>query len=230
MAQEYHDSAEFDDSILFMNPAKLDAKQRQIHEQALEKQKEKERLDLARETRIADAVQEGNDELVYEILNQGLLPNVLWITPDPELIQFIVDQTISNGCNLISSIGAGTGLLEWLIQKYCQRNSTHISVVAYEVEGSRTQTSKFVQLEFIDPSKTPVVPTNSALFICYGHRSTAFFSYLKKYSGRCVIIVGTDDDVGYSPRPSLDLDSPWTKSYSTFRHGVCVSVYTRLLH
>ncbi|XP_057367166.1 uncharacterized protein LOC130688208 [Daphnia carinata] len=119
---------------------------------------------------------------------------LLWFQPDLDGVDFLVKSLTTIGVKGISSIGCGTGLLEWIIN-----SSTSLPVIGYEIDQgwweSRFSPPKFWnEIECIDPAIVPRLNPQFALLFCYFNNLKAFEAYLESYTGDCVILIGPDEN------------------------------------
>ena len=160
------------------------------------KQKEQKRLDVEQ---IRKWVRDDNYTNILDYYKgaKSILPELLWIIPTENLINFIHNEVkLFNASGLIS-VGAGTGLFEWLIQKI-----TGLRVISYESHKSKTQIDNF-GLTFIEDIPECNLPSDHIMMICYGHNSYDYNYYFNTYKGPCIIIIG---ESGCSPSINSEIE------------------------
>ncbi|XP_015586654.1 uncharacterized protein LOC107263687 [Cephus cinctus] len=135
---------------------------------------------------------------------------LLWVWPSLDDLQWIKD--IIDGLQLhgIISIGCGSGLLEWLIQKH-----SGIDVVGIEVDHAwwtcgYSPPLFLKKVIFIDEDNNNVeIPKSHALLFCYFNNAPAFLNYIMNYSGSTVLVIGPGEGRGSHTDPT-----PFDKKFS----------------
>ncbi|XP_012266387.2 uncharacterized protein LOC105692052 [Athalia rosae] len=127
---------------------------------------------------------------------------LLWVWPSLEDLDWLKHIISERNVREIVSIGCGSGLLEWLIQKYLG-----IVVVGVEVDRkwwcSGYSPPLFLKnVHFIDEedSRFEILPSQAILF-CYFNNGSAFLNYVKQYTGRTVIVIGPGEGRGSCTDP-----------------------------
>ncbi|XP_038221630.1 uncharacterized protein LOC119839438 [Zerene cesonia] len=142
---------------------------------------------------------------------------LLWVYPSEENFEFIKCKLLELNCSKILSVGCGSGLLEWMIDR-----ATGISVSGIEVDGTwwkcRYAPPTFIDLLITSPVLEKDTNTiealkncyNTALLFCYFNDGYAFSNYLEHFSGNVLIIIGPDKDgVHTNPKPFEDINDEW---------------------
>ncbi|XP_022113414.2 uncharacterized protein LOC110992058 [Pieris rapae] len=139
-----------------------------------------------------------------------------WVFPSEDNLQFINRNLAKLKCDQVLSIGCGSGLLEWILNQ-----ATGIPVRGIEVDGTWWK-SKYAPATFIDflitspalDKETINILSNSdstAILFCYFNDGDAFRDYLKYFSGRVLIIIGSNKHgVHTNPQPFVDVGPEWT--------------------
>ncbi|KAI9563188.1 hypothetical protein GHT06_010646 [Daphnia sinensis] len=144
--------------------------------------------------KIKELYQSGDWRGIVQLFENGFCDEkLLWFQPDLDGIDFLEKSLATLGVKGISSIGCGTGLLEWIIN-----SSTGLPVKGYEIDQdwweSRYSPPKFWNaIECINPATIPQLNPQFALLFCYFNNSKAFEAYLDSFTGDCVILVGPDE-------------------------------------
>lgn len=133
----------------------------------------------------------------------------LWAWPSLSCLYSIKAILQENGISSILSIGCGSGLLEWIINK-----STGIQVAGLELDhtwwSSVYSPKTFIDLKFIDSAISPEFlckcmkdtnPEDFALLFCYFNNRTAFLEYMRAFKGSMVIIIGPQEGAGIVTDP-----------------------------
>ncbi|XP_050349466.1 uncharacterized protein LOC126772910 [Nymphalis io] len=141
---------------------------------------------------------------------------VLWVFPTEENLEFIANCMAELKCEMILSIGCGSGLLEWMITA-----ATGYHVSGIEVDGAWWQCKyappTFIPLRFtgqkLDQATITVLESSSqiALLFCYFNNGLAFKEYVDNFGGKVLIIIGPGDGKGVhtDPRPFGDVPEEW---------------------
>lgn len=145
----------------------------------------------------------------YELAEKS---KFLWAWPTIDCLEFLKIVLMKNNICEILSIGCGSGLLEWIINK-----STGLCVSGVELDNSWWRSAyspaTFVKLNFVNGRPTQKFLMNStqstsclkqvALLFCYFNNREAFLDYVEAFSGDVVIIVGPGEGCGVvtDPRP-----------------------------
>ncbi|XP_018025645.1 uncharacterized protein LOC108681158 [Hyalella azteca] len=130
-------------------------------------------------------------------------PLLLWVCPTQDLLDRIAFHVSSIGLEALTSVGSGTGLLEWLLHK-----SSGLDVTSLEVNRSWWQSKyappRFMSHVYVDELQpndtgedneiqpTYAVPSSHALMTCYFNNIQAFRRYLEMYSGPLLLIIGSE--------------------------------------
>lgn len=165
----------------------------------------------------------------------------LWAWPSIECLEWLKRCLTHQHIRRVLSIGCGSGLLEWLIEK-----STAVPVTGLELDKSWWQSAyspkTFVELRFTDSELTSAFLADCAsaaseefaLLFCYFNSRDAFLQYMRCYGGNCVIIVGpmSERHVVTDPNPLSPRfeDDDWTL-FDCYQFNDmlenCMSVYVR---
>ncbi|CAH0747326.1 unnamed protein product [Bemisia tabaci] len=168
--------------------------------------------------------------LCHPSLKDSLL---MWVEPQLEDLVFLRKITEATESTRIVSVGAGCGLLEWLLKA-----AVGVEVIGLEID------SKWWRSPYSPPSFIPLVfpederffdlaeDENSALMFCYFNNGPAFNEYLNRYKGNCVIIIGSErHGVHTDPKPfDLQNSSSGWSLYSSKKISLSndiMVVYTR---
>uniref|UniRef100_A0A0G4GZL9 Uncharacterized protein n=1 Tax=Chromera velia CCMP2878 TaxID=1169474 RepID=A0A0G4GZL9_9ALVE len=92
---------------------------------------------------------EGKIEPIISVFHTIPIDNIsgiCWIAPSFELLDMIGQGVREAGCKKIVSVGAGSGLLEWMINQH-----TGIPVVALECKNTRLMNNQFYPLTWMPP-------------------------------------------------------------------------------
>uniref|UniRef100_T1HMZ2 Uncharacterized protein n=2 Tax=Rhodnius prolixus TaxID=13249 RepID=T1HMZ2_RHOPR len=126
------------------------------------------------------------------LVNNASASNLLlWPKPQVKDLKFIHKNLKSLGINKLTSIGCGTGLLEWLLTAV-----TGIQVISIEVDkiywSTKSRRYNFCELTFPDNEHFNECVTfpKYALLFCYFNNGKAFLEYLANYKGNVLIIIG----------------------------------------
>lgn len=165
----------------------------------------------------------------------------LWAWPSIECLHWLKRCLKQNHISRILSIGCGSGLLEWLIQK-----ATDASVSGLELDRSWWKSAyspkTFVDLRYMDGELTvdflrECANTDGnefALMFCYFNCRQAFLEYMQCFDGNFVIIVGpmSEKHVVTEPNPLNPRfeQSEWFL-FDCYQfndlHSNCMSIYVR---
>lgn len=165
----------------------------------------------------------------------------LWAWPTAECLAFLRSLLIENGITAILSIGCGSGLLEWMIQK-----SSGVEVIGLELDHSWWKSSyspkTFIELKFTTSERPDsrflsdcMGRTNDqfALLFCYFNNRTAFLDYVRAYDGQLIVIIGpiNGDKIVTDPiplNPQFETDE-WQLIGQSEMHGFdnCMAIYRR---
>lgn len=135
----------------------------------------------------------------------------LWAWPSHICLNTIQRVLNDHGVTSILSIGCGSGLLEWIINR-----ATGIPVAGLELDRSWWSSSyapkTFIDLHFTNQPITSdflancVVPSvaksDYALLFCYFNNRTAFLEYIRMFTGQLVIIIGPVEGSGIVTDPT----------------------------
>lgn len=188
---------------------------------------------------------------VIEIGNQFTLEEkskFLWAWPSADCLLWLKNHLIENNIERILSIGCGSGLLEWLIEK-----TAGVHVIGLEWDkswwSSAYSPKTFVQLKFTENNITndflkSCVNVNTdrnmnanrfALLFCYFNNRTAFLEYIQVYDGDFVILVGpmsekyiVTDPNPMNPRFQSDEWSLLTYFQFNDQNSNCMSIFKRI--
>ncbi|XP_046416192.1 uncharacterized protein LOC124300191 [Neodiprion virginianus] len=128
---------------------------------------------------------------------------LLWVWPDFDDLNWLKNVITKKNVREIVSIGCGSGLLEWLLQK-------HLGIVMIGVEVDRKWWSSgyspplFLNtIHFIDEENDSfkILPSQALLF-CYFNNGPAFLNYMNEYRGKMVIIIGPGEGRGSCTDPA----------------------------
>lgn len=166
----------------------------------------------------------------------------LWAWPTVESLQFLHLILEANNVNAILSIGCGSGLLEWIIEK-----ALSIQVVGLELDNSWWKSvyapHTFVRLEFAgersvtDDFFRSCFNKNTpefALLFCYFNDHAAFLNYVRAFNGDVIIIVGpqSGENIVTDPLPLHPQfqTNDWALIGQTKMQGNenCLAVYKRM--
>lgn len=167
----------------------------------------------------------------------------LWAWPTVECLQWLKTILVDNGIGSVLSIGCGSGLLEWLIEK-----TTGVNVIGLELDkswwASAYSPTTFVELKFTQTQITNKFLKNCiktdtnhfALLFCYFNNRKAFHEYVRAYNGDIIIIVGPNSErhIVTNPNPlnpKFENQEDWTLvDYCEFNDQLanCMSIYKRI--
>lgn len=166
----------------------------------------------------------------------------LWAWPSVECFQWLKRILNANHIDHILSIGCGSGLLEWLINK-----TTDAHVVGLELDKSWWKSSyspkAFIELKFTESQITnqflkDCIQTNEnhfALLFCYFNNREAFLEYIRAYDGDLIIIVGptSEHHIVTDPNPlnpNFETDEWMLLDFCQFNDQLsnCMSVFRRI--
>lgn len=124
----------------------------------------------------------------------------------PSLSDLVVLKWMFNECGLetLLSIGCGSGLLEWILNK-----ATGVSVKGLEVDKSwwisNYSPKSFIDLHFSEGNDIDLERIAGAnefgLLFCYFNDSEAFNNYVDAFKGKWIVIIGPEDGVGRYTEP-----------------------------
>lgn len=124
----------------------------------------------------------------------------------PSLSDLVVLKWMFEECGLqtLLSIGCGSGLLEWILNK-----ATGVSVKGLEVDEnwwiSNYSPKSFIDLHFLEGSDIDlerIAGTDDfGLLFCYFNDSEAFSNYVDAFKGKWIVIIGPEDGVGRYTEP-----------------------------
>lgn len=136
----------------------------------------------------------------------------LWAWPSHMCLSAIRRVLNENAVTSILSIGCGSGLLEWIINR-----ATDIPVSGLELDRS-WWTSPYAPKTFIDlhftncpitsdflrrcASSATTTSDNFALLFCYFNNRTAFLDYVEVFTGELIIIIGPAENSGIVTDPT----------------------------
>ena len=113
-----------------------------------------------------------------------LRPTMLW--PDRELIELIVQLVRGSNASGVTSIGAGKGLVEWLVSEYFPP----LAVTCVDVDEIRGPAKWNCKCGTIRMSSRPArVPQDDVLMFIFPLNRIPYAEYLKEFRGRCIIII-----------------------------------------
>src|SRR3989338_127195 len=203
--------------------------------------------------RIARGYKEEDDENAgrvssraegYRQLEQGHWQWAPWLQrscvwPTEALVALLTSAVDSCGCSGVTSIGCGTGLLEWFVAE----SMAPMSVRGFDTRPLELQllpeAARSIAYGQLPSSQTVVrVPSDDALLISWGELSPAVWSaYLLSYvtnQGRCLILIVDHSDTRCTPRirdvesalSTADPTSPWYPLLDRFPFGNKLGPYT----
>lgn len=166
----------------------------------------------------------------------------LWAWPTHTNLIELRALLADNGIDTVLSIGCGSGLLEWVI-----KNAIDVNVFGLELDHSWWKSpyapKVFIALDFVtEPSISAEVlcecarreSERFALLFCYFNNRQAFVSYVRAYSGNCIIIIGPIADVNIVTDPMpldpmFETPSDWTRIVCMQMQGQdnCMAIYKR---
>ncbi|XP_063907931.1 uncharacterized protein LOC135126069 [Zophobas morio] len=134
--------------------------------------------------------QKWKEVLDLSLVESAVTRKLVWVWPSENnllLIKHIIRDFRLSG---VISIGCGSGLFEWLLEKY-----SGFPVKGYEVNESwwlsKYSTPQFIKLNFPELPPTPdILEPNYALLFCYFNDGDAFREYIRCYEGDFVFIIG----------------------------------------
>ncbi|XP_004925293.2 uncharacterized protein LOC101743729 [Bombyx mori] len=130
---------------------------------------------------------------------------LLWVFPSEDNFEFLKECLKEFKCKGVASVGCGSGLLEWMLQK-----ATGISVTGIEVDGA------WWHCKYAPPTFIPLIVTSpqlnedvllelgnkdNAILFCYFNNRSAFENYLKHFCGPVLVIIGPDQGKGVYTEP-----------------------------
>lgn len=143
-------------------------------------------------------------------------PSLLWAWPTESSLRWLGQVPFNYQTKGITSIGCGSGLLEWLIE-----TSTKCPVTSIDLAESwwakYNQAPSYISRIWIDqrrPIDSTLLSPDTALLFCYFNNENAFSNYINAYEGNVVIIVGPKPGLGRhtSPMPltpNFDSKKQW---------------------
>lgn len=128
----------------------------------------------------------------------------LWAWPslsDLTVLKWMFDEF---NLETLLSIGCGSGLLEWILNK-----ATGVSVKGLEVDESwwtsNYSPKSFIDLNFLEGSNMDLEKIagtdNFGLLFCYFNNSEAFNNYVEAFKGKWIVIIGPEDGTGRYTEP-----------------------------
>lgn len=132
----------------------------------------------------------------------------LWAWPSVSTLKAIERILRANDVPTILSIGCGSGLLEWIVNR-----STNIQVTGLELDrswwSSNYSPQTFIDLQFTNCditteflSKCANYSNKFALLFCYFNNRQAFLDYIRVFLGDIVIIIGPIEGSGIVTDPN----------------------------
>lgn len=118
--------------------------------------------------------------------DERLHMTMIW--PCRELVNIIAATVKASGAKGVSSIGAGLGVLEWLLSEHFEP----LAVSAIDVGAELIGPAKWkVRAGFVKPGQIASVASSDALLFCYPTRAP-FASYVQQYQGKCIVIIAEE--------------------------------------
>lgn len=160
----------------------------------------------------------------------------LWAWPsqsDLVVLKWMFDEY---DLKTLLSIGCGSGLLEWIMNK-----ATGVSVKGLEVDKnwwiSNYSPKSFIQLNFLDNDDIDlekITGTNNfGLLFCYFNNGEAFNNYVDVFKGKWIVIIGPADGSGRYTEPMAlkpcfkKIDSWKLEMNFSLIEGDIVAIYRR---
>lgn len=107
------------------------------------------------------------------------------IWPTRELVTTIAAAVRATGAKGVSSIGAGPGVLEWLLSEHFKPLAISAIDVGEELIGPAKWT---VQAGSLKRGEIASVASSNALLFCYPTRAH-YEKYVQQYQGSCIVII-----------------------------------------
>lgn len=166
----------------------------------------------------------------------------LWAWPTVECLMWLKSVLRGNDIENILSIGCGSGLLEWLIDR-----AANVNIVGLELDKSWWQSSyapkKFIDIRFTQNPITsqflrsclPVNDIQFALLFCYFNNRNAFLGYVRAFDGDLIIIIGPmNKQIVTEPNPlnpNFEDDENWMLVDNFMlndQNNNCIGIYKRI--
>ncbi|CAL8070116.1 unnamed protein product [Orchesella dallaii] len=156
--------------------------------------------------KIRDVVECGDKSILSD------LHLLSWPAPTEADLQAVSRFTRENEITRVYSIGCGTGLLEWLIEKVIRENKENFTVTGIEIDfgwwSGVYAPPTFLPLLYVDKNfnvNEPFGEYNDMALFCYFNNLKIFIDYLAVFKGNFIAILGPISTTQFCAPAPLEL-------------------------
>ncbi len=148
-------------------------------------------------------------KLIYD--NNKDLTDEAMVHPTRNLVETIAKYVKDVECKGITSIGCGTGILEWFLTESFPNN---IIGVDFDKDClNQYVKNKITFIEVKNNYDCIDINNDYALLFCWG-TSDVFRKYLETYKGSCLVIISNETCIPHPPKQSINTYDGWKLVYN----------------